>query len=91
MAMTTTQRRRIERRLELNRERLDMYLAQEQKILEGQARAYQIGSRNISRYEVDLADLRETIDELEKKIAEDEDLLAGKRPRKALAFVPRHW
>ena len=53
--------------------------------------SYGIGSRNLSRYNTDLAAIRAAIKELEDDIAALEALLNGQRPRKAVGVVPRDW
>ena len=50
-----------------------------------------IGSRNLARYNTDLAAIRAAIKELEDDIAALEALLNGQRPRKAVGVVPRDW
>lgn len=73
------------------RDRLGLYREQERRILEGGVKAYGIGSRNLTRYDLDLKSIRDTIAELEDEIAELEDALDGVGPRPAVAAVPRDW
>ena len=53
--------------------------------------SYGVGSRNAARYNLDLAEVRKAIDELETEIEEMEDLLTGTRPRKIVGVIPRDW
>ena len=53
--------------------------------------SYGVGSRNAARYNLDLAEVRKAIDELETEIEEMEDILAGVRPRKIVGVIPRDW
>ena len=78
-------------RLERCRRRLDLYYEQEARILEGGVRAYGIGSRNLQRYDADLASVRAAIKDLEAEVAELEAGLCGRAARKAVAVVPRDW
>lgn len=89
--MNARRRRRIVVKLNDLRERLELYKEQERRILEGGVKAYGIGSRNLTRYDLDLKNLRDTIAEIEDEIAELEDALDGIGPRPAVAVVPRDW
>lgn len=84
-------RKTIEIELTGKRERLELYLKRESEMLSGGVQSYGIGSRNLSRYNTDLAAIRAAIKELEDDIAALEALLNGKRPRKAVGVVPRDW
>ena len=75
-------------RIQRIRTRLESYYAAEQRILDGRAKAYAIGSRNLTRYDVQLADVRAQIDKLEEELA---DLDAGNRARASRAVVIRDW
>lgn len=57
-------------------------------LLSGQVQSYAIGSRNLTR--LDLEKLKNEIDALEKEIDELTAALSGKR-RRALGIVPRDW
>ena len=57
-------------------------------LLSGQVQSYAIGSRNLTR--LDLEKLKNEIDTLEKEIDELTAALSGKR-RKAVGIVPRDW
>lgn len=84
MAQTSRRTARIERL----RTRLDHYYEAEQRILEGRAKAYTIGSRNLTRYDAQLADIRAEIDKLEEELA---DLEAGTKARATRAVVIHDW
>jgi len=84
-------RKTIEIELTGKRERLELYLKREAEMLSGGVQSYGIGSRNLSRYNTDLAAIRAAIKELEDDIAALEALLNGQRPRKAVGVVPRDW
>ncbi|HOQ07249.1 MAG TPA: DUF6148 family protein [Clostridiales bacterium] len=73
------------------RERLTLYLKREAEMLSGGVQSYGIGSRNLTRYNTDLAAIRDTIKELKQEIAELEAELAGGKPRRAVGVVPRDW
>lgn len=75
--------------LERKKERLDLYYKQEEKIMTGGVQAYGIGSRSLTRYNTDLAQVRDTISKLEEEIEELEGLLSGNTPRKCRAIIPR--
>lgn len=71
--------------------RLAVYLDRETEMLTGGVQSYGIGSRNLTRYQTDLANIRDAIKELEKEIDQLEGLLAGKTRRRALGVIPRDW
>ena len=81
----------IREELEETRGRLKMYLAQEKKMLEGGIQAYGIGSRNLQRYQMDLANIQSIIRSLKENIRELETELNGGSTRRALGIVPRDW
>lgn len=58
-------------------------------LLSGQVQSYAIGSRNLTR--LDLEKLKNEIDELEKEIDELTAKLNGKATRRAVAVIPRDW
>ena len=58
-------------------------------LLSGQVQSYAIGSRNLTR--LDLEKLKKEIDKLEKEIDEISALLSGGSRRKAVGVVPRDW
>ena len=70
--------------------RLEAYEARELEMLSPRGvQSYGIGSRNVARYNTDLAQVRTAIKELEEEIRELEKILNGVRPRKAFGIVPR--
>ena len=60
-------------------------------MLTGGVQSYGIGSRNLSRYNTDLAAVRAAIKELEEELDALLDAEDGIRPRKAVGVVPRDW
>lgn len=85
------EREELQRRLQEERERLAAYRARELEMLRGGVQSYGIGSRNLTRYNVDLSTIREAIKELEAEITALEAQAAGKKPRKAVGVIPRDW
>lgn len=67
------------------RKLMDAYLA----LAEGQVKSYEIDDRSLTR--LDLPSLKKAINDAEAKVAQYENLLAGRKPRKAFAVVPRDW
>lgn len=85
-------RERLKRKIEDKKKRLDLYKEKEAYMLSKDGvQSYGIGSRNAARYNLDLAEVRKAIDELETEIEEMEDILAGVRPRKIVGVIPRDW
>ncbi len=79
-------------KLNMKRERLQMYLEREKYMLSpGAVQSYGIGSRNLQRYSTDLDDIQAMIKRLEDEIAELEALADGQRPRRSVGVVPRDW
>jgi hypothetical protein len=79
----------IEAELTQKRERLKAYLDREILVLSKDGvKSYGVGSRNLSRYDTSLADIRAMIKQLEDEIAALENELSGNRPRRAFAAVP---
>lgn len=81
-------RRRLTERIDRARARLELYERREAEILSGGVQSYGIGSRNLSRYQADLAEVRSAIDELIEEIDGLEAQLAGDAVRAAFAVVP---
>lgn len=84
-------RETIRQRLNAKKERLAAYLEREMDMLKGGVQSYGIGSRNLTRYQTDLSNVRAAIKELEAEIAILEGQLSGKAVRKAVGVVPRDW
>ena len=84
-----TKKERYKAELERKRARLDLYLAQEEKMLTGGVQSYGIGSRNLARYNTDLGQIRSTIEKLESEIEELEGLITGTKSRKVVSVIPR--
>ena len=76
----------IQTRLNLYKERLELYIKAEASILEG-AQSYSIGSRHLTR--ADLAEIRKMISTLEDGIDELESQLSGGSRRKCIRVIPR--
>lgn len=74
------------------KERLKLYKEKEAYMLSKDGvQSYGIGTRNASRYNLDLADVRKAIKELEQEIEELEGLENGRKPRKIAGVVIRDW
>ncbi len=70
--------------------RLEAYQKRELLMLSPEGvQSYGIGSRNVARYNTDLATVRNAIKELEAEIEELNNSLNGVRPRKAFGIIPR--
>lgn len=69
--------------------RLDLYYNQEEKMLTGGVQSYGVGSRNLARYNTDLAQIREAINKLEKEIEELEGLISGNKSRQVKGVIFR--
>ena len=68
-------------------ERLQLYKDREKVMLTGGVQSYGVGSRNATRYNTDLAEVRRAINELQEQI----DTLSYASPRKAMGVIPRDW
>ncbi len=73
------------KKIDFLKERLEMYYAAEQRILEGQS--YKLGSRELTR--ANLKQVQDKIKELEIDIEKLES--AGTTKRKVYKVVPRDW
>lgn len=63
----------------------DAYL----KLIDGGVKAYMIDDRQLTRF--DLPDLKRQIEELEDEIDGLEELINGRRPRRAIGVLIRDW
>ena len=80
----------IQSKIDAKKIRLEAYFKRELLMLSPEGvQSYGIGSRNIARYNTDLAQIRAAISELEDEIEELEDALDDIRPRKAFGIIPR--
>lgn len=89
--MTDEKKARITAALEEKRERRKLYLDRERVMLTGGVQSYGIGSRNLARYNTDLAQIRAAIDQLTEEIDELEAILADEPVRKRVGLVFRDW
>lgn len=75
--------------LERKKKRLKLYYEKEEQMLSPNGiQSYGIGSRNVERYNTDLAKIQSQIKVLETEIREAE---VGGKPRKSVAVVIRDW
>lgn len=72
-------------------ERLDLYYQREKEMLTGGVQSYGIGTRNVSRYQTELATIQNTIKELETEKSELTKLINGGSRRRVIAVIPRDW
>jgi DNA gyrase/topoisomerase IV subunit A len=79
----------IKERLEFRRTSLKVAREAYVALLSGQVQSYAIGSRNLTR--LDLEKLKAEIDSLEKEIDELTAALNGGYRRRAVGIVPRDW
>lgn len=84
-------RETIEREIQLTRNRLEHYYAQEEEYLTKGVQQYTIGSRSLQYRQVSLKNIQDMIERLTKKLEELEAELAGGGRRKAVGIVPRDW
>lgn len=87
--MNEAKKERLTAELEEKRERRKLYLDREKVMLTGGVQSYGIGSRNLARYNTDLATIRETIKELSTEIDELEAMLNNEPRRKRVGLVFR--
>ena len=79
----------IQQRLTMRRTSLQAAYDAYNALLSGQVQSYAIGSRNLTR--LDLSELKEQINILEKEVDGLEAQLRGGSRRKAVAAVIRDW
>lgn len=78
---------RKKKKVEDLQERLQLYKNREKEMLTGGVQSYGVGSRNATRYNTDLAEIRRAITQLEEEI----ETLSSPTRRKALGVIPRDW
>lgn len=71
--------------------RLKHYIDRETEMLTGGVQSYGVGTRNASRYNTDLSEVRKAIKELKKEKAELESIINGNTSRRAVGIVPVDW
>lgn len=84
-------RESIQQQINEKKQRRAAYLDREMEMLKGGVQSYGIGSRNLTRYQTDLSNVRAAIKELDAEIKILEGQLAGKSARKAVGVIPRDW
>lgn len=91
--MTITKRRReklLDRKEDLEN-RLELYKAQEEKMLQDAPQMYTIGSRSLQRYQMSLDQIAKMIKSLQEEIEEIDAELAGQGRRRAISAIPCDW
>lgn len=89
--MNDMKRKKTEELLERKKRRLELYYNREEEMLDGGVQSYGQGTRNLARYNTDLANIQKAIKELEEEINSLENVLSGKSKRKAVGVVIRDW
>ncbi len=79
----------LRERLEFKKEALKKARQAYIDLLDGNAASYTIGSRSLTR--LDLDKLKKHIGDLEKETDELEAELAGRKPRKSVGVIPMDW
>lgn len=87
--MNKTKKQRLEAQLQEKKERRKLYIERERVMLTGGVQSYGIGTRNLSRYNTDLSQIRAVIKELDAEIEELENLLSEEPARKRVSLVYR--
>ena len=65
MTNGNVQREKIKETIAVKKKRLDLYYKREEEMLDGGVQSYGQGTRNLSRYNTDLATIRSAISTLE--------------------------
>lgn len=81
----------LDGQLDIKRERLSYYYKREREMLDGGVQSYGIGTRNLTRYNTDLREIRAAIKTLEEEVAALEGMQAGQSARRAVGVVIRDW
>ena len=85
-------RKEIKEELELKKNRLERYLAREAVMLsEEGVKSYGTGTKNATRYDTDLAEIRKAIKELEDDIKDLTAALSGNKNIRVVGVVTRDW
>lgn len=85
-------KQKIRDKIEDRKTRLALYKGKEAFMLSKDGvQSYGIGSRSAARYDLDLAEIRKAISDLEKEIEELEVVEEGRKPRKIVGVVMRDW
>lgn len=79
----------LKARIEFKKQALEKARAAYLALLDGNVASYTIGSRSLTR--LDLDKLKTQIDALEKEIDSLEAQLKGGKPRKAVGIIQRDW
>ena len=79
----------IEKRLTMRQSFLEKAYEAYEKLLSGEVQSYTIGSRSLTKF--DLEPLQDTIAKWEKEVDELEAQLAGYKKRKSVGVIPRDW
>lgn len=87
--MNETKKQRLEAQLQEKKERRKLYIERERVMLTGGVQSYGIGTRNLSRYNTGLSQIRAVIKELDAEIEELENLLSEEPARKRVSLVYR--
>lgn len=89
--MNDKKKERLQAEIDEKKARLALYIKREEVMLTGGVQSYGIGSRNLSRYNTDLSQIRAAIKELQNDIAELEAQIEGGSARKRVGLVYREW
>ena len=79
----------IEKRLAFREAALEKLYDAYTALVDGGVKSYVIDDRELTRF--DLPDLKDEIEDAEKKVDELTAELNGRKPRKAFGIVPRDW
>lgn len=82
-------KKELQERIDFRRSALKAAREAYTALLSGRVQSYTIGSRNLTR--LDLEKLKKEIDALEKELDELTAALSGRSRRRALGVVPRDW
>ena len=82
-------RERLKKRIEVKEKALDAAYLAYQSLMEGNVQRYVLGSRELTK--LDLEKLGNEITKLENELEELESLLNGGARKKAVAVIPRDW